>query len=897
MANKLLLNINIHKNNLMKKQLLFLFLGFLSIFPVLATGGNKLLNSNMESQGAWQVTYLNTAQDKLPTVMWGYAATKPTAGKGGGLHVVATTNSGNSQFCIYQTVNLSADSIYNFDAAFKNIKLERSWCEVFIGQMPVEGQDYGDALGTKIANYGSWDNPAAVADGTFKLNAAACKYFQPTVSGTYYFVMKMGATTWDAEVPTCDIVVDELKLVSDRMAPVAGFKADVRSGFAPLTVKFTDDSKMATSWAWDFGDGTNSTEKSPTHTFSTVGKYTVKLTATNEIGSNQKIETDFINVTPLAILTGGGMLKNGNMESKGSWTEDFLNTAAGNNPVATWNATENKPNAGQGGYLLVEGPAAGGGVQYAIYQKVHLSRDSVYLFDGAFRDLSANLKNFWTEVYIGAQPAGNGADYGATEGKLIAKFDAWNAGSPVAGLNGTFKIHANTNVPYTPETTGDYYFIFKMGTWDGPGFKIAVDELSLTRVRTKPAVSFSATNAVGFPALKTVFANTTKFANSYKWDFGDGSAVSTIENPEHTYTKEGTYTVKLTGTNEKGDSVLVKTDFVKVNAKPTLPAGEMLYGGNMENGNFWSTNKCNPADVSTFTWNYKGDAPAGGAGGNLRIQTTGTGFNTAIYQEVTLKAGYTYLFDGFYKDIKGVSDFWCEGFIGTTLPVDGVDYTTTQGTKIFGTDTWNGLQSLSDFQMSKKATVTPFKPTVDGKYYFVLKMGSNASLPREILIDELTLKETLPVKADFYAETVSGKAPLKVQFYDLSSNATAWSWDFGDGATSTLQDPVHTYTVSGKYTVTLTASNSGSSDKLVSTDLINVLLPDGLESIDYDKYTITTMDHSIIVDGVTSNVQLFDITGRCIQSARLTGKFTSKALVSGLYIICVDGSSAKISVK
>ena len=879
----------------MKKQLLILLVGCLSIFSAVAAGGNKLVNGNMESQGAWQVSYLNTAADKLPVVTWGYTGSNPAAGVGGALHVVATTTAGNSQYCIYQAVTLSADSIYNFDAAFKNIKLERSWCEVFIGQMPVEGQDYGDALGTKIANYGAWDNPAAAAEGTFKLNAAN-KYFLPPTTGTYYFVLKMGSTTWDAEVPTCDIVVDELKLTSDRLAPVAAMKADVRSGFAPLTVKFSDDSKMATSWAWDFGDGGTSTEKNPTHTFATVGKYTVKLTATNEIGANQKIETDYINVTPLAILTGGGLLKNGNMEDKGSWTEDFLNTGAGNNPVATWNATDNKPNAGQGGYLLVEGPAAGGGVQYAIYQKVHLSRDSVYMFDGAFRDLSANLKNFWTEVYIGAQPAGNGADYGTTEGKLIAKFDAWNAGSAVAGLNGTFKIHANTNNTYTPETTGDYYFVFKMGTWDGPGFKIAIDELSLTPVRTKPAVSFTATNAVGFPALKTVFVNTTKFANSYKWDFGDGSAISTLENPEHTYTVVGTYTVKLTATNEKGDSVLIKTDFVKVNAKPTFPAGEMLYGGNMENGNFWSTNRCNPADVSTFSWNYTGNAPTGAAGGNLRIQTTGTGFNTAIYQEVTLKAGYTYLFDGFFKDIKGVSDYWCEGFIGTVIPTDGVDYTPTQGTKIFGMDTWNGLQSLTDVQISKKATVAPFKPTVDGTYYFVLKMGSNASLAREILIDELTLKETLPVKADFYAETVSGTAPLTVQFYDLSTNATAWAWDFGDGGTSTDQDPVHIYTTGGTFTVKLTASNSGSSDVLTSTNLISVQ-PNALDEIDYSKYTITTSNHIINIEGVQSNVELFDMAGRSIQSVKLVGKFSSQPLNAGLYIICVDGHSAKVSVK
>ncbi|MFT3752129.1 MAG: PKD domain-containing protein [Paludibacter sp.] len=868
----------------MKKQLLLLLVGCLSIFSAVAAGGNKLVNGNMESQGVWQVSYLNTPVDKLPVVAWGYTAVTPTAGVGGGLHVVATTTGGNSQYCIYQAITLSADSIYNFDAAFKNIKLERSWCEVFIGQMPVEGQDYGDALGTKIANYGAWDNPATIADGTFKLNAPACKYFLPPTTGIYYFVLKMGSTTWDAEVPTCDIVVDELKLTSDRLAPVAALKADVRSGFAPLTVRFSDDSKMANSWIWDFGDGSTSTEKNPTHLYANVGKYTVKLTATNEKGSTEKIENEYINVTPLAILTGGGLLKNGNMEVKGSWTEDYLNSGTGNNPVATWNATENKPNAGQGGYLLIEGPAAGAGVQYAIYQKVHLSRDSVYMFDGAFRDLSANLKNFWTEVYIGAQPAGNGADYGATEGKLIAKFDAWNAGSAVAGINGTFKIHANFDNTFTPETTGDYYFVLKMGTWDGPGFKIAVDELSLTPVRTKPAVSFTATNAIGFPALKTVFTNSTKFANSYKWDFGDGSAISTLENPEHTYSVVGTYTVKLTATNEKGDSVLIKTDFVKVNSKPTLPAGEMLYGGNMENGNFWSTNKCNPADVSTFTWNYTGNTPTGAAGGNLRVQTTGTGFNAAIYQEVTLKAGYTYLFDGFFKDIKGVSDFWCEGFIGATIPADGVDYTPTQGTKIFGIDTWNGLQSLTDVQFSKKATIAPFKPTVDGVYYFVLKMGSNASAAREILIDEVSLKETLPVKADFYAETVSGTAPLTVQFYDLSTNANSWSWDFGDGGTSTLQDPTHTYTTGGTFTVKLTASNSGSSDVLTSTNLVTVQ-PNALETIDYSKYQVMVADQRITIDGVQKSVDIFDISGRIIQSETISGKFRSQLLQSGLYIL------------
>lgn len=879
----------------MKKQILSLIICCLSLLSMNTNAGNLLLNSNMESQGDWQVSFLNTVETQNPLFTWDYTTQTPTNGVGGALHVKGITTAGNTQIAFYQAVTLSADSVYNFDAAFKTLKLQRSWVEAYIGEMPVSGADYGETNGKVIGKFGSWAE-ASSTDGTFKLNATTNAYM-PASNGEYYFVIKMGATTWDTEIDTLEVILDELKLTASRVAPVAAFHGDVRSGFAPLTVNFTNDSHLGTSWLWDFGDETTSIEKNPTHIFSTVGTYDVKLTVTNEIGSNEKLSTDYISVTPLSILTGGGELKGGNMESGDSWTIDYLNTGAGNNPVATWNATANNPNAGQDGYLLVEGPAATGGVQLAIYQKVHLSMDSVYVFDGAFRDLSTNLKSFWTEVYIGSQPIGDGADYGTTEGTQIAKFDAWNAESAVAGLNGTFKIHANFDNSFTPITTGDYYFVVKMGTWDGIGFKIGLDELSLTRLRTKPAVSFTATNAVGFPNLTTTFANTSKFANSYVWDFGDGSETSTLENPEHTYTTVGVYNVTLTGTNEKGDSILTKSSLVKVNEKPALPEGEMLYGGNMENGNFWSTNKCNAADVSTFEWNYTGDTPTSGAGGNLRIQTSGTSFNTAIYQEVTLKAGYTYLFDGLFKDVLGVSDYWCEGFIGTVIPTDGTDYTATQGTKIFGMDTWNGLVTLTDVQISKKATVTPFTPTEDGTYYFVLKMGSNGTAAREILLDELTLKETLPVKADFYAETVSGNAPLLVQFWDLSTNATSWSWDFGDGTTSTEQDPIHTYTTGGKFTVKLTASNSGSNDVLTSTDLITVISAAALNEIDFNKYSITTSQHIIHIDGVQKSVELFDIAGRIIQSANIVGKFNSKQLNSGLYIIRVDGNTAKISVK
>ena len=64
--------------------------------------------------------------------------------------------------------------------------------------------------------------------------------------------------------------------------------------------------------------------------------------------------------------------------------------------------------------------------------------------------------------------------------------------------------------------------------------------------------------------------------------------------------------------------------------------------------------------------------------------------------------------------------------------------------------------------------------------------------------------------ADFTANTTSGPIPLAVQFADASTgNPTAWSWNFGDGNTSTKQHPVHTYTAAGNHTVSLSVEGEG----------------------------------------------------------------------------------------
>ena len=72
-------------------------------------------------------------------------------------------------------------------------------------------------------------------------------------------------------------------------------------------------------------------------------------------------------------------------------------------------------------------------------------------------------------------------------------------------------------------------------------------------------------------------------------------------------------------------------------------------------------------------------------------------------------------------------------------------------------------------------------------------------------------------EAFFSSSVTEGYVPLTVQFTDLSENAEEWNWDFGDGAISTEQNPVHTYSGAGEYTATLEVSNVNGTNSTFST--------------------------------------------------------------------------------
>ena len=103
-----------------------------------------------------------------------------------------------------------------------------------------------------------------------------------------------------------------------------------------------------------------------------------------------------------------------------------------------------------------------------------------------------------------------------------------------------------------------------------------------------------------------------------------------------------------------------------------------------------------------------------------------------------------------------------------------------------------------------------------------LRLLHQASLVFLLLF--LGIQGQAQVTADFSGTPVSGCSPLVVSFTDQSTGpVTPWFWDFGNGNTSTLQNPAAVYVNPGQYTVSLTVTDGGSStDTQTFTNYVTV---------------------------------------------------------------------------
>lgn len=341
----------------------------------------------------------------------------------------------------------------------------------------------------------------------------------------------------------------------------------------------------------------------------------------------------------------------------------------------------------------------------------------------------------------------------------------------------------------------------------------------------KPAMPFASfstniTSKSGNAPLTSLFSynNTGGTPTSWFWDFGDGINSKHAQTAIHTFTKPGTYDVSLKVTNSAGSSTLKKSNYITVTS-PQAPIADFFspevdhaetYGGSI------STKTVSFIDNSTgsptsWLWNFGDgntsteqnpthvyDDVEGGYTINLTVKNTVGSNTTSKYGYVLVGLGDSGVFGPTYfssSAISGDAPFKVTFYGGGGYSNDW----------IFGDGSQLGVNenqadvehtymepgqytvSLSEYNIAGRAMIT--------KYHYINVTGL-----------------TKPV-ASFTSKKMSVPMSLTISFMDTSiGKPTSWYWDFGDGASSTKQNPTHTYSAAGNYTVSLTASNENSTN-------------------------------------------------------------------------------------
>jgi len=286
--------------------------------------------------------------------------------------------------------------------------------------------------------------------------------------------------------------------------------------------------------------------------------------------------------------------------------------------------------------------------------------------------------------------------------------------------------------------------------------------------------------------------------SSWNWNFGNG-ATSSAQNPSHTYSSAGTYTVTLqvsngtyTKSTSKSITILapVTVDFAFSPSAPLI------------NQDVQFTNQTS-GSVDSYLWNF-------GDGSTSTAKDPTHKFTSAGSFTVTLTA----------TNAKGSKTKSKTVVVSQSLN-PSFTYSPSSpyaGQTVQFTDTSTGNPTSWQWDFGDGSSSAIQNPThvysTSGTYTVTLRVTNSA--------ESKTTSKTITVKpvvlADFSFSPTNPTVATSVQFTDKSTgNITSWSWKFGDGATSTQKNPVHTYSAAGSYNVTLTVSDGMTSNSMTQT--------------------------------------------------------------------------------
>lgn len=352
-----------------------------------------------------------------------------------------------------------------------------------------------------------------------------------------------------------------------RIPPQADFSAYPLSGYAPLTVQFTDTSEPGSApiaaWIWRVGDGTILQTQNPVHVYSQPGVYTVRLEIISAHGSGK--------VEKKACIT---------VLEKVAPVADFVARAATEGDCID----EPDNSGGEGGGEEKEGGEG----------------------EGEEKENSGNSESAALEAPIEKMPTAIKAD--AEKNEILRDYPAFTVKFLDLSAPGTAPItyrewdfgdgiiSTRRNPCHTYMTPGIYSVSLRVKSKHGEDTLVKTGLVEILP-KLPPLARFSAEPTDGFVPLRVAFTDQSEPGNApdltWRWDFGDGGT-SQERSPTHTYTRPGLFSVTLTISGEFGTDAVTRTDLIHTlrdkvtvggaaadaaNAIVALPDGGMVLAG------------------------------------------------------------------------------------------------------------------------------------------------------------------------------------------------------------------------------------------------------------------------------------------------------------------------------
>ena len=656
---------------------------------------------------------------------------------------------------------------------------------------------------------------------------------------------------------------------------VANFRAFPTSGCAPLVVHFTDlTTGTPTNWKWDLGNGTISFLKNPSVTYFNPGLYTIKLIAKNASNTDSVIKTSFIRVLakPTVAFSASSTTgcfplpvqftdqSGGIADTIVTWQWDFGDGFTSNlqHPFHIYNS------GGNFNVSLKISNSSGCISSLTKPQLIQISAGAIANFSNSvpnscaipasinFQNLSTGTGTLSYKWFFGdgdsstllnpSHVYSNRGSFdvmlivtnsgGCTDtlrkrnaislGSVAANFTLTNAvcqNSPVSFTNTSSPVPASVIWSFGDGSSANTLNATKAYTTSGnftvkmvANFGACADSTTqIVTILPKPTVAFSVDDSTSCKIPFTVnFIDQTTNGSTYSWSFGDNST-SALQNPSHTYSAFGAYTVKLKVTNVSGcvDSV-VKTNYInvvqsRINMRNIPDSGCAPFTKN------FTATAITVDPIANLFWNL-------GDGTTTFVRTP-----THTYDSIGI-----YTVSVILTTASGCKDtsFVSRAIIVTNKPTpifSASPRNTCANSSVNFSDQTPGnnnrwLWSFGDGNYS--TAQNPSHQYTDTGFFTIKLFVWNGGCVDSIIVPNYVYIK--PPIAKFIVQN-NCSSPLERVFLDKSIGADDWLWNFGDGTTSTLQSPTHVYSAAGSYTVSLKVTNRSTGCEYTTTTIVLIV--------------------------------------------------------------------------